>query len=204
MFAPPVAKATTAAASKNTSPLHRAVAFGRSPDDAGAHEVDAAARPSCDPVSAPTVSWNFAAIAVNSPGTTAASRPFKATFRAIVRGRQSDSISADRHTSPAESEPRAGQSGVLQAGEPETQRKDGEPVPIGTLPSISGEQNDSITSHLNYNSSIRPDRRIPADFGRTWYEFIPKTSHTIIFLASLALRPVQAVRVHRLFLPGLR
>src|SRR5262245_17123859 len=109
MFAPPVVKpkAKAAAPSKNTSPLHRAAPFRHRLDDAGAY---------FDRASAPTVSWNFAAIPVYSPSSAATSptqtRPFTATLRAIVKGSQSDALSADRHASPAESEPRFSQSFV--------------------------------------------------------------------------------------------
>ncbi len=162
MFAPPVAKpkAKPAAPSTNTSPLYRAAAFDRA--------------------SAPTVSWNFAAIPVYSPSSAATSptqtRPFTATLRAIVKGRQSDALSADRHTSPAENGPRVSQSAVPKPEESKPQRKDGEPIPIsnGTLASISGKQADSITSHLNYTSSIKNEGPPPTDFGLTVYNFLPE------------------------------
>jgi hypothetical protein len=168
MFAPPVAKAKpagTLTAGRKAPPIaHEAL-------HSQGQSFDAATR-----ASAPTASWNFAAIRVHSPSSAATSptqtRPFTATLRAIVKGRQSDALSADRHTSPAESEPRVSPSAVSKPGESKPQRKDGEPIPDGTLPSISGEQADSITSHLNYTSSIKNEGPAPTDFGLTVYNFL--------------------------------
>jgi hypothetical protein len=163
MFAPPVAKpkAKAAAPLTNTSPLQRAAPFGHRLDGGGG------------------VSWSFAAIPVHSPSSVAnaptSRRPFTAKLRAIVKGSQSDALSADRQTSPTEAEPQISESVAPKASESEPQRKDGQPIPIPNwlLPSISGEQTDSITSHLNYTSSINNTGPLPTDFGLTKYDFVP-------------------------------
>ena len=180
MFAPPIAKPKTKAAapSKNTSLLHRAAPFGHRLDDSGGEYLPTLQRPTYfDRASAPAVSWNFAAIPVYSPAPNSPTqtRPFTAKLRAIVKGSQSDALSADRPTSPAESEPQISQSDVPKPEESKLQRKDGEPIPIpdGLLPSISGEQTDSITSHLNYTSSVNNTGPPPSDFGLTKYDFVP-------------------------------
>lgn len=188
MFAPLVAKpkAKAAAPSKNATPLHRAATFRHRLDEAPdvlrsqGQSFAAATRASSDRASAPTNSWDFASIPLYSPSSAATSptqtRPFTATLRAIVKGRQSDALSADRHTSPAESEPLVSQSAVSKPGESKPQGKDGEPIPIpnGALPSISGEQADRIVSHLNYTSSIKNEGPPPTDFGLTVYNFLPE------------------------------
>src|SRR4029450_8617201 len=94
MFAPPVAKAKpagTLTAGRKAPPVaHEALRSQRQASDAATR------------ASAPTASWNFAAIRVHSPSSAATSptqtRPFTATLRALVKGRQSDALSADRHT----------------------------------------------------------------------------------------------------------
>jgi hypothetical protein len=179
MFAPPVArqKAKSTAPSKNTSPVQRAAPFGLRSQ---CQSFDAAVRPYDARASAPAVSWSFANIPINSPSSAATSptqtRTITATLRAIVKGHQSDALSADRHTQPAESEPRVGRSAVPKPAESKPQREDGESIliPDGTLPSISGEQADRVTSNLTYTSSIKNEGPPPADFGRTWYKFIPE------------------------------
>ena len=174
MFAPRSSKSLIEAPSSTTCGRHHSSSLARP----ATHIAGPGA--SKDRASAPSISWNFAAIPVYSPSSAATSpthtRPFTATLRAIVKGRQSDALSADRHTSPAESEPRVSQSAVPKPEESKPQRKDGEPIPIpdGTLPSISGEQTDSITSHLNYTSSIKNEGPPPTDFGLTVYNFLPE------------------------------
>jgi hypothetical protein len=140
---------------------------------------DAGTRAYFDQASAPTVSWNFAAIPVYSPTSPTQTRPFTARLRAIVKGSQSDAPSADRPTSPAESEPQVRQSDVPKPEESKLQRKDGESIsiPDGWLPSVSGEQTDSITSHLNYVSSIKNEGPPPTDFGITRYIFTGENVH---------------------------
>ena len=103
-------------------------------------------------------------------------RPFTATLRAVVKGRQSDAASADRQMSPATSGPRVSASAVSKPGQSKPRREDAEhiPIPDGTLPSISGEQTDSITSLLKYTSSITDDGPPPTDFGLTVYNFLPE------------------------------
>jgi hypothetical protein len=178
MFAPPVAKpkakaAGTLSAGREVPPIVHEVLRpeGRS--------FDAGTRAYLDQASAPTVSWNFAAIPVYSPSSVANSsiyrHPFTAKLRAIVKGSQSDALSADRQTPPAESEPQIRQSDVPKPEESKLQRNDGESisVPDGWLPSVSGEQTDSITSHLNYTSSIDNTGPPPSDFGLTKYDFVP-------------------------------
>jgi hypothetical protein len=134
---------------------------------------DAGTRAYFDQASAPTVSWNFAANPVYSPTSPTQTRPFTARLRAIVKGSQSDALSADRPTSPAESEPQIRQSDVPKPEESKLQRNDGESfsIPDGWLPSVSGVQTDSITSHLNYVSSITNEGPPPTDFGITRYIF---------------------------------
>jgi hypothetical protein len=173
MFAAPVArpKSKSAAPSKNTSLVQRAAPFGLRSQR---QSFDAAVRPDHDRARAPAVSWSFADIPINSRSSAATSptqtRSFTATLRAIVKGRQSDSLSADRRP-PGESEPRVSQSAVSEPRESKLQREGGEPIPNGALPSISGEQADSITSHLNYISSISNNGPPPSDFGITRYVF---------------------------------
>ncbi len=62
---------------------------------------------------------------------------------------------------------------VLKPKDSKLQRKEGESIfiPDGWLPSVSGEQADSITSHLNYVSSIKNEGPPPTDFGITRYNF---------------------------------
>jgi len=152
-------------------PLQRAAPFGHRLDDGGA-AWDFSKIPPFPPerMSAEFQSpFEFH----EKPAGTTQTRPFTARLRAIVRGSQSDAVSADRPTSPAESEPQIHQSDVPKREQSKLQRKDGESfsIPDGWLPSVSGEQTDSITSHLKYVSSIKNEGPPPTDFGITRYLF---------------------------------
>jgi hypothetical protein len=184
-FASPVAKpkAKAAAPSKNTSPLHRDAPFGHRLDDGGAEYLRMLQRsignqPVLRLLRRQGLIENKHGdagqdIGVYSPTSRTQTRPFTARLRAIVKGSQSDALSADRPTSPAESEPQIRQSDVPKPEGSKLQRKDSESfsIPDGWLPSVSGEQTDSITSHLNYVSSIKNEGPPPTDFGITRYIF---------------------------------
>jgi hypothetical protein len=180
VFAPPVAKpkAKAGAPSKNTSSLRRAAYFDDRRTDGAPQHLYAQAF-------APNVSWNFTTVPIYSQRSAAASPtqtlPLTAMLRAIVKGRQSDALGAAQSRSPVEPEQRVSEPAASKLGESTRPRKDGEaiPIPIGTLPSMVGEQVDSIASSLTYASSVTNQGPPPPDFGLTKYKFNPgKFSYT--------------------------
>jgi hypothetical protein len=142
---------------------------------------------------APSIRWSFDAIPVfpAMPAIASSTRaatagmgssfrrqtyPFSARLHAVVKGSQSDAASADHQESKAGQEASTIPSAVPESSGLKPKRTDGEtiPIPKGALPSISGEQADTITTTLNYTGNIQQLGPPPSEFGLTVYKFLPE------------------------------